>query len=61
MFERLNLAPMDRHNEMLMANAHPSDWRNPTASGRYNMVVVGRGTAGLVTAAGAAGVGAKWL
>jgi pyruvate/2-oxoglutarate dehydrogenase complex dihydrolipoamide dehydrogenase (E3) component len=32
---------------------------NPTPSGRYNLVVIGGGTAGLVTAAGAAGLGAK--
>jgi pyruvate/2-oxoglutarate dehydrogenase complex dihydrolipoamide dehydrogenase (E3) component len=35
------------------------EWVNPTPTGRYNMVVVGAGTAGLVTAAGAAGLGAK--
>jgi pyruvate/2-oxoglutarate dehydrogenase complex dihydrolipoamide dehydrogenase (E3) component len=32
---------------------------NPRPSGRYNLVVVGAGTAGLVSAAGAAGLGAK--
>jgi NADPH-dependent 2,4-dienoyl-CoA reductase/sulfur reductase-like enzyme len=32
---------------------------NPTPSGKYNLVVIGAGTAGLVTAAGAAGLGAK--
>ncbi|MDP6582268.1 MAG: mercuric reductase, partial [Vicinamibacterales bacterium] len=35
------------------------DWINPTPSGPYNIVVIGAGTAGLVTAAGAAGLGAK--
>ncbi len=38
---------------------HPSDWVNPEAQRRYNLVVVGGGTAGLVTAAGAAGLGAR--
>jgi pyruvate/2-oxoglutarate dehydrogenase complex dihydrolipoamide dehydrogenase (E3) component len=42
-----------------MANVHPLGWVNPEPSGRYNMVVIGAGTAGLVTAAGAAGLGAK--
>ena len=42
-----------------MANTHPPEWINPTPSGRYNLVVIGAGTAGLVTAAGAAGLGAK--
>ncbi|MCC6215717.1 MAG: mercuric reductase [Polyangiaceae bacterium] len=36
-----------------------TDWKNPTPSGRYNLVVVGAGTAGLVSAIGAAGLGAK--
>ncbi len=53
------LGPMDRHNRELLANAHPSDWKNPSPSGRYNMVVVGAGTAGLVAAAGVAGLGGK--
>ncbi|MCH7700896.1 MAG: FAD-dependent oxidoreductase, partial [Planctomycetes bacterium] len=51
--------PFDEHNQTLMANVHPMDWVNPQPSGRYNMVVIGGGTAGLVTAAGAAGLGAK--
>ncbi|MFN5957668.1 MAG: FAD-dependent oxidoreductase, partial [Planctomyces sp.] len=34
-------------------------WVNPQPAGRYNMVVIGGGTAGLVTAAGAAGLGAR--
>ena len=37
----------------------PPGWVNPTPSGRYNLVVIGAGTAGLVAAAGAAGLGAK--
>ncbi len=53
------LGPMDKHNEELLANAHPSGWKNPSPSGRYDMVVVGAGTAGLVTAAGVAGLGGK--
>ena len=53
------VAPWDAHNQRLVAHVHPSDWRNPRPSGRYNLVVIGGGTAGLVTAAGAAGLGAK--
>lgn len=53
------LAPLDKHNQALADNVHPTDWENPTPSGRYNMVVIGAGTAGLVTAAGAAGLGAR--
>lgn len=52
-------APADEHNRTLVEHVHPLDWQNPTPTGRYNMVVIGGGTAGLVTAAGAAGLGAK--
>lgn len=51
--------PMDAHNETLVSNVHPSDWINPEPLSRYNLVVIGAGTAGLITAAGAAGLGAK--
>ena len=51
--------PWDVHNQWLIAHVHPPDWRNPTPRGRYNLVVIGAGTAGLVAAAGAAGLGAK--
>lgn len=44
---------------MLRDNVHPTDWVNPEPAPRYNLVVLGAGTAGLVTAAGAAGLGAK--
>lgn len=51
--------PWDKFNQELVANVHPLDWKNPTPAARYNLVVIGAGTAGLVTAAGAAGLGAK--
>lgn len=53
------LEPFDEHNRSLLGHTHPPDWTNPTPSGRYNLVVIGAGTAGLVSAAGAAGLGAK--
>ncbi len=53
------LSPFDEHNRRLQANVHPPDWVNPTPDGRYNLAIVGAGTAGLVMAAGAAGLGAK--
>ena len=55
----LNLHPDDEHNRLLVENVHPTEWRNPTPDGRYNLVVLGAGTAGLVAAAGAAGLGAR--
>ena len=54
-----DLLPRDVHNRELLANVHPAGWVNPTPKGRYNLVVLGAGTAGLVTAAGAAGLGAR--
>ena len=56
---KLNLQPDDEHNRLLAENVHPPEWRNPAPEGRYNLVVLGAGTAGLVAAAGAAGMGAK--
>ena len=53
------VTPRDQYNETLLANVHPPDWVNPTPAPRYNLVVIGGGTAGLVSAAGAAGLGAK--
>jgi pyruvate/2-oxoglutarate dehydrogenase complex dihydrolipoamide dehydrogenase (E3) component len=51
--------PFDSSNRALLENVHPPAWVNPEPSRRYNLVVIGAGTAGLVTAAGAAGLGAK--
>lgn len=53
------LEPLNEHNQKLQSFVHPTDWTNPTPSGRYNLVVIGGGPAGLVAAAGAAGLGAK--
>lgn len=54
-----HISPRDVFNEMLVSNVHPPDWINPDPAGRYNLVVIGAGTAGLVAAAGAAGLGAR--
>ena len=51
--------PQDEYNRRLVANVHPSDWVNPEPTGRYNIVVIGAGTAGLITAVVAASLGAK--
>ncbi len=51
--------PDDAYNRELVANVHPSDWVNPEPTGRYNIVVIGAGTAGLITAVVAASLGAK--
>jgi len=56
---QVEVKPADEFNKKLVENAHPPDWTNPKPAGRYNLVVVGAGTAGLVAAAGAAILGAK--
>lgn len=53
------IEPLDEHNLKLVGNVHPPDWVNPEPKERYHMVVIGAGTAGLVSAKGAAGLGAK--
>jgi pyruvate/2-oxoglutarate dehydrogenase complex dihydrolipoamide dehydrogenase (E3) component len=57
--DAVQLLPDDVHNRTLLENVQPHDWTNPDPAERYNLVVIGAGTAGLVAAAGAAGLGAK--
>lgn len=59
MTEFHQLIPFDEHNQRLASHVHPADWTNPTPQQPYHLVVVGAGTAGLVTAAGSAGLGAR--
>lgn len=53
--------PLDDHNRTLLDNVHPPAWEDPDAEDgtTYDLVVIGAGTGGLVSAAGSAGVGAK--
>jgi pyruvate/2-oxoglutarate dehydrogenase complex dihydrolipoamide dehydrogenase (E3) component len=53
------LQPFNEPNQRLKNHVHPSDWSNPVPDEPYHLVVIGAGTAGLVTAAGAAGLGAR--
>lgn len=55
----MTLLSGDLHDGALEAQVHPPEWTNPTPSGRYNMVAIGGGAAGLVCAIGAASLGAK--
>jgi pyruvate/2-oxoglutarate dehydrogenase complex dihydrolipoamide dehydrogenase (E3) component len=56
---RENLSAVDMHEQERLANVHPFDWRNPKPADRYNVAIIGAGTAGLVAAHGAAALGAK--
>lgn len=58
MVRKVEVAPFDRHNQTLVSNTHPADWQNPMPNDRYNLLVIGGGSAGLVAAVGAAGLGA---
>ncbi|MEL7496470.1 MAG: mercuric reductase [Planctomycetota bacterium] len=51
------LQPFNQHNQTLKEHVHPTEWTNPQSDQPYHLVVIGAGTAGLVTAAGAAGLG----
>ena len=55
----LGLEPADAHNKEMVGRVHPHDWVNPKTDQAYNLVIIGGGTAGLVAATGAAGLGAR--
>ncbi len=57
MSELGTILPVDQFNQTLISHVHPPDWQNPTPIDRYDLVVIGAGTAGLVVAAGSAGLG----
>ncbi len=53
------ILPDDEHNRVLVEQTHPPGWQNPTPRGRYNLVVIGSGTAGLTAAGGCAALGGR--
>jgi pyruvate/2-oxoglutarate dehydrogenase complex dihydrolipoamide dehydrogenase (E3) component len=53
----MTLFPLDTYNQQLINRVHPQSWINPQPVAIYDLVVIGAGTAGLVVAAGAAGLG----
>jgi pyruvate/2-oxoglutarate dehydrogenase complex dihydrolipoamide dehydrogenase (E3) component len=59
MSEKMKIMPDDENNKILVSRVHPPEWKNPEPASRYNLVVIGAGTAGLVTAMGAATMGAR--
>ena len=58
-FPRPLILPEDEANRQLLRHTHPPDWINPTPRGRYHLVVIGAGTAGLTAAGGCATVGGR--
>jgi pyruvate/2-oxoglutarate dehydrogenase complex dihydrolipoamide dehydrogenase (E3) component len=57
--EACGISPLDEHNARLLDSVHPKGWVDPKPKSTYNLVVIGAGAGGLVSAAGAAGVGAR--
>jgi len=57
--DKVGVYPLDEHNAKLLDNVHPKKWTDPKPKESYNLIAIGAGAGGLVTTAGAAGVGAK--
>ena len=57
--EASGVSPLDEHNIELLDNVRPKSWVSPAPKSAYNLVVIGAGPGGLVSAAGSAGVGAR--
>jgi pyruvate/2-oxoglutarate dehydrogenase complex dihydrolipoamide dehydrogenase (E3) component len=49
----------DPHDRVVIENCHPPRYVNPTPAGKYNLIAIGAGAAGLVSAGGAGSLGAK--
>src|ERR1700719_4429577 len=49
----------ERLNRTLLDNVHPSAWEKPQPADKYNLVILGAGPAGILTALEAAKLGAK--
>lgn len=56
----MEVSPLDEYNTLLLSNVHPDGWRNPEPAQCYNLVVMGAGTAGLVSAAADAYNRSRW-
>jgi pyruvate/2-oxoglutarate dehydrogenase complex dihydrolipoamide dehydrogenase (E3) component len=57
--EACGVSPLDEHNTRMLDLLHPKEWVDPKPKPSYNLVVIGAGAGGLISAAGAAGVGAR--
>lgn len=55
----MQLEPWEEFNRQLVDHVRPPGWTNPTPVGRYNLVAIGGGTAGIIAALGAAGLGGR--
>jgi len=55
----LNTLPRDELFTKLINNIRPLDWQNPTPAEKYNLLVIGGGSGGLVATVGGSMMGAK--
>jgi pyruvate/2-oxoglutarate dehydrogenase complex dihydrolipoamide dehydrogenase (E3) component len=55
----MSFEPRGDADRRLLATVHPQDWANPRPLDRYDLVVIGAGTGGLVSAAIGAALGAR--
>jgi Pyridine nucleotide-disulphide oxidoreductase len=55
----IDVQPLDAPNIALLDQVSPPKWINPEPVKKYNLVVIGAGAGGLVSAAGSAGLGAR--
>lgn len=53
------ISPLDEHNEKLLENVHPQNWKPRTPEPLYNMVVIGAGAGGLISSISCASLGGK--
>lgn len=49
----------DPHDQVLIENCHPQAHVNPVPAGKYNLIAIGAGAAGLVSAGGTASLGGR--
>lgn len=59
MSHRIPWVESNRDDVRLIENVHPPVWTPPMPASKYHVVVVGAGTAGLITSIAAAGLGAR--
>jgi pyruvate/2-oxoglutarate dehydrogenase complex dihydrolipoamide dehydrogenase (E3) component len=55
----IEVLPRDEHNLELLRQVHPPDWTNPPPRGKYDLVAIGGGTAGIIAALGTAGLSGR--
>ena len=53
------MLPDDRDDRTLLENVRPGTWENPQPRGKYDLVILGAGPAGMFAAVKATTLGAK--